>query len=97
MGYYGRRLAKQSRPLPSVSHLGSISTSAFPWEYLPLLISIKNEWEKIFGDLEIVVVYLDDLMVYSSNEYDHLEHIRVVFDRLHKYGVTLNGKQCYIL
>jgi cleavage and polyadenylation specificity factor subunit 1 len=53
--------------------------------------------EKIFGDLPFVVVYLDDLLVFSKSEEEHLEHLRIVFERLEKYDVTLNGKKCHIL
>lgn len=44
-----------------------------------------------------MVVYLDDILVFSTNERGHLVHLRVVFERLAKYGVTLNDKKCYIL
>ncbi|KAJ0391230.1 hypothetical protein P43SY_008411 [Pythium insidiosum] len=53
--------------------------------------------ERIFGDLPFVIVYLDDLLVFSSNEDEHLDHLRVTFERLEQYDVTLNGKKCYIL
>ena len=38
--------------------------------------------EKIFGDLPFVVVYMDNLLVYSKTESEHLEHLRVLFDGL---------------
>lgn len=53
--------------------------------------------QKIFGDLPFVVVYLDDLLVYSNTESEHLEHLRVLFERLANYDVTLNGKKCHVL
>ena len=53
--------------------------------------------EKIFGDLPFVVVYLDDLLVYSNTESEHLEHLRVLFECLAMYDVTLNGKKCHVL
>ncbi|GMF30837.1 unnamed protein product [Phytophthora fragariaefolia] len=53
--------------------------------------------EKIFDDLDFVVVYLDDILVFSVNYTEHLEHLRIVFERLARYGVTRNGKKCHIL
>ena len=53
--------------------------------------------EKIFGDLAFVVVYLDDILVSSDSEETHLEHLHIVFKRLTKYDVTLNGKKCHVL
>ena len=44
--------------------------------------------EKIFGDLAFVVVYLDEILVYSDSEKMHQEHLHIVFKRLTKYDVT---------
>ena len=52
---------------------------------------------KIPGDLDFVVVDPDDILVYSNSEKTHLKHLDIVFKRLEKYDVTLNGKKCYIL
>ena len=46
--------------------------------------------------MEFVIVYLDDVLIFSKSELDHLEHLRVVFQRLQDYNVTLNGKKCHI-
>ena len=40
-----------------------------------------------------VVVYLDDVTVYSKKCYDNLYHLRQVFDRCKKYGISLNPKK----
>ncbi|GMF51885.1 unnamed protein product [Phytophthora fragariaefolia] len=53
--------------------------------------------ERILGDLDFVIVYLDDILIFSENPVEHLEHLRIVFDRLRQYDVTLNGKKCHIL
>ncbi|POM80849.1 Retrovirus Polyprotein [Phytophthora palmivora] len=53
--------------------------------------------EKIFGDLQFVVVYIDDILVFSHSAERHLEHFHVVSERLGKYHVTFNGKKCHIL
>ena len=38
--------------------------------------------DDIFGDLDFVVVYIDDILVYSSSEQQHLEHLCIVLQRL---------------
>jgi hypothetical protein len=40
-----------------------------------------------------VVVYLDDITVFSKNKEDHLAHLRSVLQRCRKYGISLNPKK----
>ncbi|GBC33781.2 retroviral-like aspartic protease 1 [Rhizophagus irregularis DAOM 181602=DAOM 197198] len=47
--------------------------------------------------LDFVVVYLDDLNVYSTMFEKHLEHLRNVFDRLKNAGLKLNPEKCYFV
>src|ERR1043166_1483077 len=44
---------------------------------------------------KIVVVYLDDLNIFSKTFKEHLEHLRVIFDRLKKAGLRLNPEKCH--
>ena len=41
-----------------------------------------------------VVVYLDDLTVFSGLDDEHLYHLRVVFQRCRKFRISLNPKKC---
>jgi ribonuclease HI len=40
-----------------------------------------------------IVVYLDDVTVYSKNKNDHLAHLRAVLLRCRKYSISLNPKK----
>jgi hypothetical protein len=48
-----------------------------------------------FDDLigNIIQVYLDDLTVYSKNRSDHFDHLKQVFLRCRKFGMSLNPKK----
>jgi hypothetical protein len=43
---------------------------------------------------DFVVVYLDDLNIYSRDFNGHLMHLRDVFDRLRQAGLKLNPEKC---
>ena len=40
-----------------------------------------------------VIIYLDDVTIFSKNRADHLTHLRRVFERCKKYGISLNPKK----
>ena len=39
-----------------------------------------------------VVIYLDDITVFSKSDQKHLKHLMKVFDRCKKFGISLNPK-----
>ena len=41
-----------------------------------------------------VVVYLDDVTVLSKRREEHIFHLKKIFDRCRKYGLSLNPKKC---
>ena len=48
----------------------------------------------VLGDLDFVFVYIDDILVASSSQEEHEEHLRVVFERLKKFKLRLNVEKC---
>lgn len=41
-----------------------------------------------------VVVFVDDIAIYSRTEEEHLQVLEEVFDRFNRHGLFLNGKKC---
>ena len=42
---------------------------------------------------KFVVVYLDDITVYSKTRGDHIPHLKAIFERCRWYGISLNPKK----
>jgi hypothetical protein len=49
---------------------------------------------KVVGDLPFCTAYLDDLIIFSKSEKEHLEHLQIVFDRLREAGLKLKEAKC---
>jgi len=43
---------------------------------------------------KFVVVFIDDILVYSENEQDHAEHLKVVLTRLREHQLYANFSKC---
>ena len=55
--------------------------------------------ERIFGDeiFTTILVYLDDLLVFSSSVKDNLDRMEKVFSLLRKFGLKLKPSKCHLL
>ena len=40
-----------------------------------------------------VVVYLDDITVYSKIREEHIPHLKAIFERCRRHGISLNPKK----
>jgi hypothetical protein len=43
---------------------------------------------------DYAIAYLDDILVYSNNEKEHVEHVKEVLQRLQEYGLELKPTKC---
>jgi hypothetical protein len=41
-----------------------------------------------------VVVYLDDILIYSKNKEEYVEHVRTVLRLLQQYNLLVDPKKC---
>ena len=79
----------------------STSDGHYEWICMPMGLkgapaTFQRIIQTVLGDLlyTCVINYLDDLIIYSNNDTDHLEHLNRVFDRLKQHGVKLKKEKC---
>ena len=49
--------------------------------------------DMVTRDLPFVYAYIDDILVASETEEDHLMHLRLLFNRLSEYGIIINSSK----
>ena len=52
--------------------------------------------DQIFGDIPHTFVYIDDILVASETEEEHLRDLKVVLDLLRENGLVTNRKKCVL-
>eukprot|EP00253_Pinus_taeda_P016371 PITA_16371 len=81
------------------------TTFTTPWgtfNYAKMPFGLKNVGATFQRAMDInfanekdvfLVVYLDDLTVFSNSDEEHLYHLKIFFQRCRKYGISLNPKK----
>ena len=52
--------------------------------------------DKILGDIPHIFVYLDDILIASSSQEEHLQDLELVFKTLQDNGLVVNRKKCVL-
>jgi len=73
------------------------------YEFLYMPFGLRNAGQTLQRFLDEVTqglafcfVYLDDILIASKSAAEHKEHLRLLFERLSKYGVVLNPAKCVL-
>jgi len=72
---------------------------SFAFKKMPMgLTSAGNTFQRFMNEvlrgLDFVYVYIDDILIFSKNHKEHLNHLTKVFERLSYYGLILNERKC---
>ena len=49
---------------------------------------------KVLKGLNFAMTYLDDIIIFSENKLQHLEHLEVVFSQLREAGLKMKHSKC---
>ncbi|TIA68013.1 hypothetical protein E3P91_04182 [Wallemia ichthyophaga] len=96
-GYWQMRIKDEDVPKTAfTSKFGHYEFMVMPFGLCNAPSSFQYLMNSIFQDLldEYVVVYLDDIMVYSRTKKDHLQHLTEIFRRLRDYKLYVKLKKC---
>jgi cytoskeleton-associated protein 5 len=76
----------------------AITTPFGLYEFVCMPFGLRNAAQSFqrFMDqgLDFCFDYVDDLLVASSSPEEHVRHLRLIFERLAAYGLTINPSKC---
>ena len=99
-GYWQVPVAKEGRPKTAfVTHRGQFQWICMPFGVTNGPATFQRVMNLALNGLtwEICLVNLHDVIIWSSSFEEHLNCLRLVFERLRAAKVKLKGKKCYFL
>ncbi|GBG74089.1 hypothetical protein CBR_g17800 [Chara braunii] len=96
-GYHQIRVAVEDQPKTGFrSRFGHYEFTVMPFGLTNAPVTFQTAVNDIFRDIleEYVLVYLDDILVYSRTLEDHIRHLRDVLQRLRKHGLYAKLSKC---
>ena len=100
-GFWQVKMAKDSQQYTAFT-VGSMGV----YEFLRMLYGLCNAlatfqrlMQNCLGELNLTyaLIYLDDVIVFSRTEEEHLHHLRVVFAHFLEHGLKLKPSKCHFL
>lgn len=56
--------------------------------------SFQRFMDEVLRGLDFCFSYIDDILIFSQDQQQHLEHLEQLFQRLNDYGILLNEAKC---
>lgn len=79
----------------------AITTPFGMFEFMFMTFGLRNAAQtfqrfmmNVLADLDFTFVYIDDICIASADASEHKKHLRAVFERLRKFGLSINVSKC---
>ncbi len=99
-GYFQVAMSEEDRAKTAVT----TPFGLFEWTRMPFgLCNAPATFQRlmgvVLGDLtfDILLIYLDDIIVFSKDFESHCQRLEIVFNRLRQHGLKLKPSKCFLL
>lgn len=88
-------VALEDRPKTAViTPFGLFEFSVMTFGLCNAAQSFQRFMDTVTRELDFVFCYIDDLLVASKDREEHSQHLRILFERLKTYGLSINVAKC---
>ena len=100
-GFWQVKMAKDSQQYTAftVGSMGVYEFLRMPYGLCNTPATFQRLMQNCLGELNLTyaLIYLDDVIVFSRTEEEHLHHLWVVFGRFLEHGLKLKPSKCHFL
>ena len=96
-GYYQLKIKKEDIPKTAfTTRYGLYEYTVMSFGHTKAPTFFMHMMKKVFMDFldKFVVVFIDDILIYSRSEEEHKEHLRAVLQRLHEHRLYAKFSKC---
>jgi hypothetical protein len=96
-GYYQLRITPEDIPKTAFrTVLGHYQFKVLCFGLTNAPAAFQSAMNTVLGEYlhDFVVVYLDDILIFSKSAEEHLKHLKLVLNKLRQHGLYANAKKC---
>ncbi|SAL98734.1 hypothetical protein, partial, partial [Absidia glauca] len=96
-GYHQVRLREEDKPKTAFNtRYGQYQFRVLPFGLTNAPPTFQAMMNRVLGDFldKFVMVYLDDILIYSKDMQEHKRHVKMVLDKLREHKFFLNRGKC---
>ena len=98
-GFWQVKMAEDSWPYTAftVSSLGIYKFLRMPFGLCNALVTFQRLMQNCLGELNLTfaLIYLDDIVVFSDTEKEHIKRLAAVFEWFREHGLKLKPSKCH--
>ena len=98
-GYWQVEMEEEAKQYTAfiVGPLGFYEYNRMPFGLMNAPATFQRPMQRVLGDLHLngCVVYIDNIIIYTKTEEEHVDMLEKVFQRIPEAGLKLNPKKCY--